>query len=222
MNKTNVFTRVGMIAIAGLVTAGWLTLQAQSSDSSGGAATGSGRSGQGTSGQGQSGQNQSGQYRSTMGTSAGSQQVQKANKASELIGMNVKNAQGETIGEIKDVVIDFQSDRVGYVVLSSDQGVLTAEKLHAVPLRAFQIGADGSTVTLNVDKSKLANAQGFTKDNWPSPSNPSWGAEPFWQENDQQKQHQQNRTPGMTPGTPGSSTSPGSSGTPGSTDPNRR
>lgn len=220
MNKTNVFTRVGMIAIAGLVTAGWLTLQAQSSDSSGGSTTGGARSGQGTSGQ-----SQPGQYRSTtMGTT---QQVQKANKASELIGMNVKNAQGETIGEIKDIVIDFQSDRVGYVALSSDQGVLTAEKLHAVPLRAFQIGADGSTVTLNVDKTKLANAQGFTKDNWPSPSNPSWGAEPFWQENDQQnkqqkQQHEQNRTPGMTPGTPGSGTPPGSSGTPGATDPNRR
>lgn len=204
MKKSFAFTRISILAVAGLATAGWLTLQAQNTGGAGSSPAG----GQYRPGQaGQSSQDRS----TTAGSMSSSTQVQKANKGSELIGMNVKNAQGETIGEIKDIVIDFQSDRVAYVVLSSDPGVLTAEKLHAVPLRAFQIGSDGSTVTLNADKSKLQSAQGFTKDNWPSPANPTWGAEPFWQESDQNKGDKDKldrlHTPGMSPG----SSSPGSS-----------
>ena len=106
----------------------------------------------------------------------------KVNKCSQLIGMDVKNAQGEKLGDIKDVVIDFNSGKVGYVVLDTGGGILSSEKLHAVPLQAFQAGSEGNTLILNSDKDRLSKAEGFTKDNWPSPSNPSWGSQPFWDE----------------------------------------
>ena len=45
----------------------------------------------------------------------GSHEVQKVNKCSELIGMEVKNPQGEKLGKIYDVVLDFSKDRIAYV-----------------------------------------------------------------------------------------------------------
>src|SRR4051812_29322386 len=40
------------------------------------------------------------------------------NKASHFIGMTVKNQNGDRLGKIKDVVIDFDSGQVAYVVLA--------------------------------------------------------------------------------------------------------
>ena len=118
----------------------------------------------------------------TSSTTASSSQVQKINKASQLVGMTVKNQQGEKLGKIDDMVIDLNGDKVAYCVLSVSQGAFSTDKLHAVPLRAFQASADGTYLMLNADKEKLAAAQGFDKENWPSPNSPAWGAEPFWQE----------------------------------------
>ena len=133
--------------------------------------------------QGSSSRDASGRYSSNTSTNSESGQPMKINKASELIGCTVKNPQGEKLGKIRDVVIDFQNDRVAYAVLGSESGILSAEKLHAVPLRAFQPSDDGTYLILNADKDKLAHAEGFDKNNWPSVTSPSWGAQPFWQEN---------------------------------------
>jgi sporulation protein YlmC with PRC-barrel domain len=134
-------------------------------------------------------------------TSSSDQQLQKINRASELIGSTVKNEQGERLGKIRDLVVDFNGDKVAYAVLAADSGMLSAEKLHAVPLRAFHPSEDGKYLILNTDKDKLSRAEGFDKNNWPSPQNPSWGAQPFWQE-----------PAGVTPNTSGD-ISPSSSST---------
>jgi len=177
MNKTTIKWAALVLTGAG-VTAGWLVAQAQEDYNP----------------------PQPGQPRSSQTTTSTAMGVKKINKASELIGMDVKNQQGEKLGDIKDVVFDFTSERVGYVVLSADPGALQAEKLHAVPLKAFQPSADGTSLILNADKQKLASAEGFAKDSWPNPSNPSWGAQPFWQDKG---------SPGYKPGT-----SPGTTPTP--------
>jgi sporulation protein YlmC with PRC-barrel domain len=120
---------------------------------------------------------------STSSTSSSDQaQLQKINRASELIGSTVKNEQGERLGKIRDLVVDFSGDKVAYAVLAADSGMLSSEKLHAVPLRAFHPSEDGKYMILNTDKDKLSRAEGFDKNNWPSPQNPSWGAQPFWQD----------------------------------------
>jgi len=104
-------------------------------------------------------------------------QPMKVNRASSLIGTTVRNQQGEEVGKIRDIVIDFTGDRVAYCVLGVSPGVFNAEKLHAVPLRAFQPSADGASLTLSIEKEKLARSEGFDKNNWPSINNPAWGAE---------------------------------------------
>ena len=106
----------------------------------------------------------------------------KINKGSSLIGATVKNQQGENLGKVRDLVIDFDSDRVAYLVLGADSGAFSSEKMHAVPLRAFQPDATGTSLILNADKAKLEASAGFDKDNWPATATGVWGAEPFWKD----------------------------------------
>lgn len=115
-------------------------------------------------------------------TNSQSSQVMKINKGSAIIGATVKNQQGESLGKIHDLVIDFNSGQVAYIVLDSETGMFSASKLHAVPLRAFQPDAAGTSLTLNADKAKLDLSESFAKDNWPAVGTTAWGAEPFWKD----------------------------------------
>jgi hypothetical protein len=78
-------------------------------------------------------------------------------------------------------VVDFDDSRVAYCVLSVEHKLFATPKYLAVPLAALRSSSDGSRLSLNADKDKVAQAQGFDRDNWPSVINPAWGAQPFWQ-----------------------------------------
>ena len=106
-------------------------------------------------------------------------QPAKFNKASSIIGMDVRNHRDERLGEIKDIVFDLRSEKVAYAVLGTG-GLLDRQKFLAVPLNAFTPSADQKHLILRAEKSKLETAMGFEKDSWPHVSNPSWGAE-FWE-----------------------------------------
>jgi sporulation protein YlmC with PRC-barrel domain len=107
----------------------------------------------------------------------------KCNKASSILGMDVRNQNDEHLGHIKDLVIDWKTEGVSYAVISTGDRLLLdiKEKLLAVPLTALTLSPDQKCLILNAEKSKVEAAMGFDKNNWPSVSNPSWGAEPFWQ-----------------------------------------
>ena len=107
----------------------------------------------------------------------------RVNKASGILGMDVRNQNDEHLGHIKDLVIDWKTEGVSYAVISTaPKGLFgLGGKLLAVPLTALAPSSDHKHLILNADKSKLEAAMGFDSDNWPSVSNPSWGAEPFWQ-----------------------------------------
>src|SRR5438034_11268954 len=79
------------------------------------------------------------------------------NKASELIGMTVKNRQDEKVGDIKDLIVDLHSGRVAYAVLSSGGILGIGNKLVAVPARSFEYSEADKKLVLNVDKETLAN-----------------------------------------------------------------
>jgi sporulation protein YlmC with PRC-barrel domain len=116
------------------------------------------------------------------GTNAACTPVTSMNKCSRLIGITVQNPQGEKLGKIKDVVVDLNNGRVSYCVLSVDHRISATPKYLAVPIAAFQPGADGSRIILIADKDKVAQAQGFDANNWPAANSSAWGGQPFWQE----------------------------------------
>jgi sporulation protein YlmC with PRC-barrel domain len=99
------------------------------------------------------------------------------NKASSLVGMEVRNQSDEKLGKIEDLVLDLNSGRISYAVLNA--GTAFRSKLVAVPVSAFTASSDQKHLLLNADKAKLEAAKGFDKNMWPSVSNPDWGADTF-------------------------------------------
>jgi sporulation protein YlmC with PRC-barrel domain len=99
--------------------------------------------------------------------------------ATTLIGDPVVNPKGEKLGKIEDLVIDPQSSRVDYAVLSFGGFLGMGDKLFAVPLEAMRLSSDERKFILNVDKERLKDAPGFDKDNWPETSDRAFGTKVY-------------------------------------------
>jgi len=99
-------------------------------------------------------------------------------RGSKLIGADVENAQGENLGNIKDVVLNSRG-HIEYAVLAFGGFMGMGEKYFAVPWAALkpaagQKPADRDHYVLNMDKERLKNAPGFDKNNWPNMADRSW------------------------------------------------
>jgi len=90
-------------------------------------------------------------------------------RLSQLIGKDVRNAQGENLGDVKDVVVDIGNGRVHYVLLSFGGFLGLGDKVFAYPMRVFQPATDRDELVLNVDKEGLKRAPGFDQ-----ARNPDW------------------------------------------------
>jgi len=87
--------------------------------------------------------------------------------SSSLTGQNVYNLKDESIGDIKDLMIDPNNAEVLYAVLSFGGFMGIGNKLFAIPLEALQFSGKDDNIRLDVSKEKLENAPSFDKDNWP-------------------------------------------------------
>jgi sporulation protein YlmC with PRC-barrel domain len=88
--------------------------------------------------------------------------------ASTLTGDSVKNLQGESLGDLKDIMIDTTTGSIAYGVLSFGGILGMGEKLFAVPWSALQVDGQNEQLLLNVAKDRLKDAPGFDKDHWPN------------------------------------------------------
>ena len=86
----------------------------------------------------------------------------------------VKNAKGEDLGKIEEIMLDTESGEVRYAVLSFGGFLGMGDKYFAVPWKALSIDRENHQCRLDVDKETLENAPGFQKDNWPSFSDPTF------------------------------------------------
>jgi len=110
--------------------------------------------------------------------------------ASTLEGDSVRNAAGEDLGKVDEIMIDIPSGRVAYAVVSFGGVLRMGNKLFAIPWSALTVDEDEKCFILNVDKSQLESAPGFDKDNWPDMADTSWrsqiyqhyGATPYWED----------------------------------------
>lgn len=133
-------------------------------------------------------QNQFGQRRST------GQQFDQRNqrsrdqkavvRASQIIGMEVKNNRDEDLGSVEDLAIDPETGRVAYAAVSMGGFLGLGDKLFAVPWDAVECRpVEGSTATgedathvaiLDVSKEQMKDAKGFDQENWPDMANQQW------------------------------------------------
>jgi sporulation protein YlmC with PRC-barrel domain len=94
--------------------------------------------------------------------------------ATTLAGDKVTNAQGEDLGKVEELMIDVESGRVAYAVLSFGAGFLKSGKLFAIPWGSLAVDQKNKQVTLNVSQEMLETAEGFDKDHWPDMADPAF------------------------------------------------
>lgn len=94
--------------------------------------------------------------------------------ANTLIGNDVYNLAEEDLGDLKEIMLDMESGRIVYAVLSYGGILGIGKKLFAVPWGALTLDTKNKHFILNVEKDKLENSPGFDKDNWPDVADPAW------------------------------------------------
>lgn len=113
----------------------------------------------------------------------------KYRKLSALVGMTIKNNQGDELGELEDIVIDTHEGKIAYAVLSMRSGFLKLNKeLAAVPWSSFEIIPELGTARLNADKETL-QAIAFDEKDFPNLADREYsrkiherfGATPYWE-----------------------------------------
>ena len=109
--------------------------------------------------------------------------------ANSIIDLKVQNKEGQEIGKIEDIVLDMESGRIGYAVMSSAGFLAGDERLFAVPIQSMVLDLTRNRFLLDADKERLENAPGFDRNNWPRMGDRRWGAKihayfgqrPYWE-----------------------------------------
>lgn len=115
-------------------------------------------------------------------------------KASTIIGTQVVDPKGNSLGDIKEIVIDPRTGRVAYAVVSFGGFLSLGEKLFAIPFSAFEYKVTKSDLVaseyvLNVSRERLQAATGFDADHWPLMRDEKWHRDlhtyydrlPYWE-----------------------------------------
>jgi sporulation protein YlmC with PRC-barrel domain len=110
--------------------------------------------------------------------------------ASSICSDHVRNAAGEDLGKIEELMMDLDSGRIAYAVLSFGGFLKMGNKLFAVPWQALKADTVNKQFILDVPRSVLENAPGFDKDKWPNMADPTFGADvyrhygykPYWED----------------------------------------
>ena len=97
-------------------------------------------------------------------------------RASKLIGQEIRNQQGEELGEITDLMLDNEGN-VDYLILSRGGVMGVGSNYVPIPWDAVQQPGAQEALVVNVDKSKLDKAPSFSKDEWANFNRPEWQEE---------------------------------------------
>lgn len=111
-------------------------------------------------------------------TRANSDHNWRLHRASEAVGMQVRNAGGEKLGKVEDIVIGTNAGNIRYLALSFGGFLGVGDKYFAVPWDAVMVQYDANSkdffVMFDATKEQLTNAPGFDKDHWPNLGDEQW------------------------------------------------
>lgn len=88
--------------------------------------------------------------------------------ANQVVGTDIENMLGETIGEIDQMVIDADHGQVAYVLLARGGFLGFGEEWLPVPFGALSWSQDGKNFTLNVAEPELQKMESLPKENLPT------------------------------------------------------
>lgn len=104
-----------------------------------------------------------------------------------LIGCPVTDRLGRWSGRVEELLVDMESGRIAYVVLSSPVGSLNG-RLVPLPLEILTWSREADRLVLSVPSPWLEEAPGFDETDWPDVTDRSWGrkvhehfgCQPYW------------------------------------------
>jgi sporulation protein YlmC with PRC-barrel domain len=99
-------------------------------------------------------------------------------RASQLIGLQVRNKEGKHIGKIEDMVVDLKQGDVRYAALSFGGFAGFGTKLFAIPWQAmtYMLAENDRHFVLDVTPEKLQQQEGFDSSHWPNFADKNWTA----------------------------------------------
>jgi sporulation protein YlmC with PRC-barrel domain len=97
--------------------------------------------------------------------------------AGTVAGNHVRNLAGEELGRIEDLMIDLNTGRIIYAVLSFGGFLGIGDRRYPVPWSALRIHAERNELILDLSRSDLEKAPAFEKDSWPDMASPSFDEE---------------------------------------------
>ncbi|NLF29595.1 MAG: PRC-barrel domain containing protein, partial [Planctomycetes bacterium] len=134
----------------------------------------------------QQGQQQRGQQQGSMqqGQQSRQQMMQQGQfrpqllDADTLIGHDVKGQGGETLGQIKDVVLNQERNKIDYVAIGSGGFLGIGTKYVAVPWSELNVQHTSrdqiQDITLNISQDQWKQLEGFDTNSWPQSAGTTW------------------------------------------------
>ncbi len=101
-----------------------------------------------------------------MGHARSPDRLNGAAKASDVIGMTVKNYQNETLGKVEDLAVDVESGRIVQVIVSTGGFLGIGDSLTAVPPGALHHDVAQKVLHLDANKDTLKDAPTFEMSKW--------------------------------------------------------
>ncbi len=98
--------------------------------------------------------------------SSSSGQLKGSAKASEILGIAVKNKEDETLGKVEEVAVDVESGRIIFLVLSTGGYLGIADTLMAVPPEVLHHDVTKKVLILDANKEKFKDAPVFEMTKW--------------------------------------------------------
>lgn len=109
----------------------------------------------------------------------------------QLVGMDVRNAQDEYLGEVEDIAFDPTSGRVAYVLVEHGGFLGIGDHLFAVPWRAVTWAPGAEALLLDINEERLESGPEFVeveedaqrRREWLLAVHSYYGVDPYWQDN---------------------------------------
>jgi sporulation protein YlmC with PRC-barrel domain len=108
--------------------------------------------------------------------------------ASALSGHKVVNRNGETLGEIDDILLDVPRGRIAYAVMGVGGFLGVGERRVALPFTALTQDTDRQCFLIDASLAAFETAPGFDDSQWAATPELGWheevhryyGARPYW------------------------------------------
>jgi sporulation protein YlmC with PRC-barrel domain len=95
----------------------------------------------------------------------------------DLLDFAFIDAEGEKVGDVKDIVLNLTARRVMYLALSRSGFLGLGESLFAIPLEAVtSVDLNDRQLILGFTGNRLEERRGFARDEWPQEAS-AWGTE---------------------------------------------